>query len=386
MKSDPDAYKVVKTLLGEQGLQSWEPIESSESSTMTALAGFQTREDAIKAVEALNGTEIRELGNFQLSLKHATSYTISLRAVMIHVLERQIDEWKSKITTKHNGIIVKSYPPAHNSSPYATIRISGTDVKAVAEAKVSLEAQLVGTVIQNKGTALWDPFFATMAGLDYLQNLQAQRFVYIYRDSSLRRIVVHGRNRAIAAVREDLCRKVQDLSDSNKHTIVLTPDLFQRALSGAYTAISAELGKSCVKMNISGQPKRMKIKGSTADYQLALKLLGVDAATLQVPATEEAISEEKEFCAICWDKATDPFRTPCNHIYCKECFEGQCNAATADDDFPVCCHGDQDKCTHIFSIESLQDCLASSVFEQLLESSFKVYVRKSLLLVMKRPD
>lgn len=175
-------------------------------------------------------------------------------------------------------------------------------------------------------------------------------------------------NLRIAAVRKALYDKVQSISESN-HTILLTPELLQRALSGGWQAISARLGKSSVIMNISQQPMSIKIKGSPADYQLALSLLRVNTTM------EMTRKKSKETCVICWEEAVDPFSSPCYHTYCTECFVNQCNAAVDNDDFSIHCRGDEAKCLHIFTIPSLQNLVPSAVFEELLENSFKSYVQ-----------
>lgn len=370
-RSDAEAEAIVrKKLESQQGMQSWEPESFSDGMIATALARFQSKDDGIRAIGNLDGLSIEQLGDSQLSLRHVICFTVSLPVLMLRALEKEVSKWKSEVIKHDSGVQVKIFPPAHNSQ-FSTLRISGEDVKAVARAKSMLEALLSGTLMEGYKSVLWDPYFTTIDGLKYTEELQTSFDVYIHCDASKRQIRVHGTPRSVALVRGELYRKVQHISESS-YAILLTPELLRKALSGTYEAISTRLGKSSVTLDISQQPMSMKINGSTADYQLALDLLQVNTAT--TTTTTKPNPKSKETCVVCLGEAEDPFSTRCSHTYCKECFINQCNAAT-DTSFPIQCHGSSSKCTSIFSIPSLQNLLPSPDFERLLERSFITHIQ-----------
>lgn len=366
-QSELGAERIVRVLLQAEGMESWESISTSGTAQAKASARFDSREAASEAVKKLNKSRVAALGGSQIFLSHVSSVKFSVPVEMAKVLEGSIMEMQLRLKESGHTHLM-SYPPAP-SSRYAVLRISGQDVTQVARAKSELERLLNGNVVEIDGSFLWDPYFATAAGNTYLRELHTTYKVYIHRDTRKHRLAVYGGSIDVATARDTLRRKMQALSELS-HTIVLTPELLQKALSGGLQAIVHKFGKANATLDIAHQPKTIKIRGSMVDFQAAQALL------LRDNSVKQDHPESKQVCSVCWDDATDPFRTPCHHTYCTECFTNQCISATDSDNIPIRCYGgDSANCTHIFSTTVLQKILPTPIFEQLLESSFTTYIR-----------
>jgi hypothetical protein len=75
-------------------------------------------------------------------------------------------------------------------------------------------------------------------------------------------------------------------------------------------------------------------------------------------------------CVVCWTEATDPLLLSCTHIYCKACFLSQAESGS----IPLKCCGNENVCTHTFTIEELRKNLSLESFDELFLKSFKEYI------------
>lgn len=193
--------------------------------------------------------------------------------------------------------------------------------------------------------------------------------MYIYRDARSSHLVMYGGDlHNQTAAQESLLAKVQSLR-ATFDTIVLDPELLKKALRGGWRRIRSRYGDTAT-LNISSQPKTIRITGSAEDLQQAWQLL--------MDESESGIPKEtlEGTCVVCWCEGEEPFTTPCGHTYCKECFVQQCSSAT-DGKLPVtCCYAGNDvECSKIFSMAELKQVLPLSSFDELLLGSFKSYIR-----------
>jgi hypothetical protein len=134
-------------------------------------------------------------------------------------------------------------------------------------------------------------------------------------------------------------------------------------MQGGMRQLKEKFG-TAVTLNISANPKTISVAGSMSDLHKARKSL----------LEEYTLSQEADDCVVCWTEATNALHTSCGHVYCKDYFASQA-ASAGDGDIPLRCHGDEDKCLHIFSISDLKEMLGHTAFEELLEMSFDIHIR-----------
>lgn len=272
------------------------------------------------------------------------------------------DIWQS------GHIHLKSYPPTDPAKPFTTLRVFGEDLKRMAEAKSALEKLLAGSTVTKSDSGLWDVYFLTPESLVCLKHLSGIHKLYIHRDTRKSQLLLYGgsKNDQIAA-QKSLIEKVESLKTLT-HTIVLTSELLPKAIKGGWRCIRDKFGDAA-KLSISSQPKTITIRGSVQDFQEAQSLL----LKGHLGFVESADQDDND-CSVCWTEATEPLKTTCNHIYCKECFSNQISAAS-DGDIPIGCCGAEGKCPHVFKLDELKDMLSSDIFEKLLNESFNTFIR-----------
>jgi len=366
---DTEAANIVESILRSKGdLESFQFHAIHGSVKLKATATFMDRSQAVEAVKSLNNNKLEKLGNSKLFVAHLISVKFSVLNVIYDSIGTDLGRLRGDIW-QSGHVHLKSYPSLDLVKPLTTIRLFGEDSKRVAEAKSALEKLLAGSVVMNDETTVWDPFFATAPGLDYLKQTSNDHTLYIHRDIRKSRLLLYGglANDQMAAQRSIITHleSLQQLT----HTIVLTSELLPKAMKGGWRRVRERFGEAAV-LDISRQPKTVLIRGSATDFQLAQTLLFQDHST----STEKEVSQDDNMCPVCWEEATEPLRMTCGHNYCKDCFSLQASSAD-DSSFPIRCCGAEGKCLRIFSLDELNTKLSPAAFEKLLATSFDTFVR-----------
>lgn len=80
-------------------------------------------------------------------------------------------------------------------------------------------------------------------------------------------------------------------------------------------------------------------------------------------------------CAVCLTEPEDPYRTACGHWYCRACLVTQCHSVSKEE-IPIRCLGSSGNCSRSFLLPELKVVLQPKAFEQLLDTSFTVSLKK----------
>jgi hypothetical protein len=370
--SNVKARTNVENLLRKHGeIEGFELHSIPGSTKMKATAIFTDRIKAAEAVKSLNNTKIQALGNSKLFINHVISVKYNVLTAVYQAILPGLNQLKEEIwQTSH--IHLKYYPSATPQKPFTTLRLFGEELKRVAEVKRILEKILAGVTMMDGDAPLWDSYFSTPPSLLFLNEICAGKEMYIYRDARRSHLIMYGgdlHNRK--AVQESLLAKVESLRAS-LHTMVLDPEHLRKALQGGWRRIRSKYGDTAT-LNISSQPKTIRITGSAQDLQQAWQLL-IDESENEKPK-ELSMGT----CVVCWaegEEVDEPFTPSCGHTYCKQCFVHQCSSAS-DGKLPVtCCYANDDKeCLRIFPMAELKEVLTTSSFDELLIGSFKSHIR-----------
>ena len=372
LASTQQAGELVKSLLEEIGpLEAWEVSDTVSATQVKATARFQVAEDARRAVGAIDGRKLSSLGNSPLFVSPSISVKFNVLRDIYNAILVDLERFKLQMWS-FGHVHVKVYMPTSPSQKLIAIRIYGDDAKNVAKVKGRFEEILTGDTATNGDAKIWDGFFATPAGLAYLNELGQSNQGYIYRDIRKHRLSLFGSVESKEQIEKALIEKAHDLLRTT-HYIPLTTEDFKKALEGGFRRITAALGKQNVTLDIRPQPKLITIVGSHHDLETARSLLSEDVP-IEIKKMSLADLADESDCAVCWTEAEDPYRCPCGHVYCRSCFSSQCSSA-GEGDLPVRCLGDAGKCQQVFALEELRAALPSAAFEHLLEDSFATHIR-----------
>ncbi|ORY68942.1 uncharacterized protein BCR38DRAFT_464210 [Pseudomassariella vexata] len=362
------ANTLVKSMLADIGpLEWWEDATGLGGKRAKSKARFTDEADARKAAASLNMATLPFGKNVKLTIQLVNSAKWKVLDMIYNAVRGQLET--EMVTWKVQYLIFIAYEPIHG---HRVLKLEGEDNTKVAQAKNTIENILGGEVATHEGKPIWSPSFGS--------NGQVWREV----KAVMQKLgVVISRNRRKSCLHiygpSELCIEAQKLlanlaihDTSTGHAIELDQQKFVWACRGGFKLMSAALGQGIVTLDIISTPKRLLVTGSSEDYKSALKMVN-DQITLD--QSELAEKNEKD-CTICWTETDNPVVTRCNHTYCSECFETFCfSGATGNKDLCIRCEGDSSQCKSVLGLDELQEYLSSSTFEDLLEASFKTYIR-----------
>ncbi|MCJ1453322.1 hypothetical protein MMC28_003669 [Mycoblastus sanguinarius] len=367
-----EAEDAVKGLLSEVGsLEAWEVNRTISATQVKATARFQAAEDARRAVSKVAGTKLPQLANSKIFLSALISVKFNILKEMYNGIQGEIENLKAQIWDASH-VHVKAYPTIEPTQKLIVVRLYGENAKSVAKAKSSFEKILAGSSAMNGDAVIWDDFFTTPSGLSYLREVSHTYHGFIYRDSRKQKLSLHGSVQSKERMQSALIEKMRSANEATHH-ILLNGEQLKNALQGSFRRIVETLGKQRASLDVTRQPKRITIIGSTQDVETAQKILTEDI-TLDLERLSLKDGTDKPDCAVCWTEAEDPYFTPCGHVYCGSCFAGQCSSA-GKGDLPIRCVGDLGDCSRIFNIQDLKLALPSTTYDQLLEDSFTTHIR-----------
>lgn len=358
--SDEQAQKIVKDTLRTVGrLDLWEVNTSTSPTKVKATARFENPEAARAAVEKLNGTRITQLGNSRLFLNHLVSVKFSILKAVLDAIQADLNQLKAKIWDA--GFVgMKVYIPKEPWKELVILRIYGDDARCVAQAKVALEHILEGNLVMNGESVAWHGFFAKPEGIHYLEQVQQENQAYVYRDARKCQLRLFGSAESKEKLQDIISRRICELSK----TIYIIPieTRLRGSIHAIFHRIVAAIGREKADLGDSEVSTAITISGSKEDYEIALAMLDGRLATAKA-------------CAVCWTEPVQPIRTACGHVYCSDCFENQCAAASTESSIPIRCQGDACTCQHIFTNEELKSALPTTLYETVLQTSLSIFIR-----------
>jgi len=248
------------------------------------------------------------------------------------------------------------------------VKISASDTADLGPAKAGMNTLLEGHVANVDGEKIWHASFAGPTGAQTLKEVESKTKVLIVREPASCSLRLFGPDKSC----RDASRALADLIESfnsKAQEIVLDPTMFSIVINGAYSRLQSLLGQDHVSLDISSKSKKIIIRGNEQDCRLARQILN------QWSVNQARRAENH--CPICWTKAERPVTTHCGHIYCADCFENMCAAASsAQADCKIECQGLEGSCKQVLTLNDLQENLTTSAFEAVLQSSLNTYIRR----------
>ncbi|KAK2593427.1 hypothetical protein QQS21_008878 [Conoideocrella luteorostrata] len=363
----PSANTLIESLLLKAGpLERFVGSLDAPGKRFKAKAWFMSDSGAMQAVKLLHNKPLPFYKNGKLTVQLVHSARLKVLARVYDVVEQELADRNKIWASQH--LLFTAYPSVRH---LRVLKIEGTDSGDVAGAKATLENIISGELMRNNGKAIWASSFAAN-GHTYQQMKQLERefSVIIFRDKRRERLRLIGPQARHEEVRLAIM-KLANAHSTSTYVIELDTQQFSSAFKGGYRAIATAIGEDKVVLDILSTPRRIVVAGSEADFKIAQEILsGREGASRKRPDLG-SIND----CAICWTEAENPIRTPCNHIYCADCFEDLCFAGVKSEPC-IHCQGDAGNCSEIFLLAELQAHLSSAVLEDILELAFKTYVAR----------
>ena len=336
-----------------------------------ATAWYENDMDA-KSLLALNDKSLGILGRGKLTITLVQSSKVKVSSAIYHIFKKDIDREREAWRTQHLSSHV--YEDAINR--LITLKIDGEDEKAVSNARKSINEILSGIVLQGENGPIWAPSLQTNGTLfKKLREFETKLGVIIQRDKSKRQLRCYGSPEACIKARCDIVTMLKDESSTRNFEIPLKVPQFSWAIRGGFRQIQEALGHDIAVFNVV--TRKFVVNGTQHQYDAVLALLEGRLVT-PIPMSSTGISFAAEDCPICLCEADSPIQLSCEHTYCLECLEelAKSAAATSKEQFRIKCQGSEGTCPMSFSLNELHDHLPTSVFEDVLKSSFSEHLQR----------
>ena len=361
--------QVIHRLLSSVGkIESWTVTPDARNDQFKATATFLTMEQATKAITDFNGYRLPQLGGSKILLSHFVKAKFSILSSIFSAISPELAELKRTFRMK-NRAEIKTYPSVNGNRRFTTLHILSHSVREVGKAKMAVGKIINGHTAKGGKDYIWNDFFLKPEGLAYLNNLGKEHNVFVYCNVQKSILSLYGKAENNAVVESVLLKAVEDLTGST-FLIELDGKVSEAEQQARYRKVVEKLGKATVRLDIKTTSKAVTIHGSSDDADWARIVLQQDSGQ----STDNGKDIENTICVVCWCDVTEPYTTPCSHIYDKECFVSQCLAA-GDGNIPIRCLGSSGSCQAILSFEELASVLTRDCLEKLLDRSFRRYVR-----------
>ncbi len=362
--------QAIERLLSSSGtVESWNMC-GSKGTQNKATATFSTMEQAKNAIIEFNGYMLPQLGGSKISLSHMFKAKFSILSSMHSAIASDLANVQQSFRS-NNYLDIKAYPSTDKTQRFTTLHIISNTAQDVAKAKAAVEKILNGHTARGGKDIVWHDSFLKAKGMADLDSLGKKHDVFIYRDAKKCVLKLYGEEENKVIVESALVKIVEDLQVCS-FKIELDDEAPEAAQQTAYRKIVAKLGKASARLDVTTSPKTITIHGSSRDADWAKTIFLEDSGQSHDTNT---IAEESVTCAVCWCDMEEMYRTPCGHVYDKECFVNQC-LSTSDEVIPIRCLGSRGNCQAILAFTDLEAALSRDQLDKLLEASFTRYIRK----------
>lgn len=293
----------------------------------------------------------------------------------VYIASKSMIEEES-MTWKERHLLLHIYPD--NGHRFTTLKIEGSNAKELAIARKSLDKILSGVTLTsaNDQNAIWSSSLSSSNGPAYkkLKAIEKELYICIARDKSKRQLQYHGPPSKFLQAADRISKMLEEES-STSFEIDLNQYQFTWMIHGGFRSVKQELGENVAVFDVVS--RKTTINGTQEQYETTLAMMKGLKVTKLRPIPDGATASNRE-CPICLSEAETPIQTSCTHTYCLDCFENSCKAAASNskDEFRIKCEGDEGKCGKSFSLLELKEHVSSIVFEIILESSFKEFIKR----------
>ncbi|KAI1756079.1 hypothetical protein F4782DRAFT_484714 [Xylaria castorea] len=330
-----------------------------------ASAHFEQDCDAQEAARVIEKRSYKLPYDVNLTAKLLYNSTFKVSKEVYHHVEQRLQDCLEELDAPRVNVKCRD--------TCTVLRLDSCSSEEVAKCANAIEDIVAGDVVEGKdGNPFWVPQLACNGPASkVLKEIQQHHGVLLLPNRSKREVRCFGDSWKRMAVQEDVVRSLtKDVE--RRHTIDIDNAGFSWLCKIGLGLLKAVVGDKVASLNVTSNPKKLIITGSDEEYGQILALLEMSNISF---AVKEARSEE-ESCNICFTPADGPVVLGCGHTYCTDCFKGLCRNSTTQADMSVACTGAEDKCKNAIPLREIQAHVDPSTFEQLLESSFSMYIAR----------
>ncbi|KDQ60275.1 hypothetical protein JAAARDRAFT_125982 [Jaapia argillacea MUCL 33604] len=366
-----DAIRSIRELLEEHGdvVNFDVPPPPYPGGLVHARAYFMAPHFAKAAAQALSDYRHKPIGNRPLRTTHVQSLSYTLPANIFALLRNDIDRLRELALIAHDSSTISFHfgNPDQNCTPPVFLRLMSDDLSTLSRLKNRFETLLRGEDVREDGEFVWDPLFATQAGVIYLRGVERQnRPLDIQIDPRIRKLTLFGPASNRAKVREILIAEVTRLRNLKIRIIPLVGRLIRVFMDPQILSLQERVGPENIRLDSARRVLIVRGDDNLHDsVQEVVTRLQEDH-----PGNRSLTDAE---CPVCLGEPTVPVTLSCGHSWCKSCLVSYLLSAS-DTMFPLACLGYEATCSSRISLHVAQKHLSTRDFEKVAHSAFLSHV------------
>ncbi|KAI0777287.1 hypothetical protein BD413DRAFT_174849 [Trametes elegans] len=334
-------------------------------------AHFTDPNAAAKACTALHRFCPRFVNKERIYAYHIKSLLYNLPPSIFDVLAYDIDLLRSYMQDDEGtSISVIDRRQATGPPGPVSVKLVSHSMSALTKAKASFERLLRGEKVTDNGQIVWNDFFGSKAGHNFLCELEkTYPKVKITSDPLRRFLALFGIQGQRERVREEILDQVKRLRSQTIRRYPVAGLLMTVFMSENLVALQKELGFVNVWFDLTNQ--QLVVRGDE-DAQAAAEL-ALKHAKQHAPRR----AESKEVCCpVCFGEVSQPVTLGCGHTWCKDCIVGYLVASVDNKSFPLACLADEARCAQPIAFSIAQRLLSTEQFDAVVLAAFTAHVQQ----------
>ena len=365
--------KDVSSLLGTFDSFDVLPADKTKSK-ITAFVQFSSADSAAAAVKNLHGVTQQSLNYSPLWLEQVHSVKYNFPARQFATLKVDIDRFRD---AHRNGCSIRYYDRGEDGAPTdpVCVRIYGPDAQVLGHTKIGLENLLQGELLMSHDNVVWDEYFDTSEGEEFLQTINADSRFFVKLDTRVRNLRIFGPKLDRAKAKDLICHRLDDIL-LKRHIMSLERDVLRALLTGGLRILHELMDAENILLDVVA--RTLTIRGNTDEVNTVRR--AVAAMQTLVPLSRVLHSGEA-VCPVCFCETTDPVGLPCGHIYCTPCLQHLLRSPVCPNFSWLRCIAEDSTaesrkvpCATEIPYPIIRRLLSSTEENQLLEASFLAYI------------
>ena len=360
----------LRRMLSEHGEVSLNVLPPPYRKTFRVWAHFNDAETAASACNALHRFCPAFAGKQRIFAHHIKSLRYTLPAAFFQILAPDINLLKSYIQDEDGtSISVIDRRQALGPRSAVVIKLVSRSMASLTKAKAAFDRLLRGEKVTDNGQIVWSGFFASKAGIEFLDELEKiHPRVKINRDPRRRTLALFGPDTGRSQVRAEIVARARLLKAQRRHEYAVAGNIVGVFMSEDLAKLQNELGNENVWLDLSH--KKLIVCGDENAQKVAR--LAVQHAGKRLALRRNTTANS---CPVCFSEPSHPITLACGHRWCEVCLCSYLTAAIDIRAFPLTCLGADAKCPHTIPLSTAQALLSTDQFDALTTAAFLAHVQ-----------
>lgn len=332
------------------------------------MVQFSTPEAASAACSSLNGRRFACFGNEKVRISHL--HTVSYIIAFEIYLAIRYDLCSLQDLADWNKLQLQVIPK--DTKGRTRIKLVGDrSLHILKRVKDPVERLLAGQKVQMQSGPVWDVFFGSRYGMEFIHNVARSTASYVRVDDFKGVITIWGTARARTQASRQIIDKAIELQSTRTFLIPFAPGTISRLLSADFLAIQDMVGEHNAVLDLSA--RCLRIRSTSTQFQSICALLRGEKSSARESDSPLVLTNES--CPICLSLVIEPTSLGCTHKTCRSCLTRYISSSVTHRTFPLKCLGDDAACSELLPASLCRRLLKADDFIRVVEASFQSYTK-----------